>query len=306
MSDPNNEENLPPPELPNYEDIQKQQQEQQPQPQSQIQPMINPYPQPAPNTIYSTFYSSGAPNIYNNINNNNPPVTTPISPAAVPNSIYTQPQQQYIPSGPSSSDFITKPVPGDIQNTSPQPDTAQQITSTSGTIPNDPIHSSEKDNKQEALLVPVMDDSNLDYCERTCNRDEWIGIFLNLCLWGWMSLLVMSYVGVIHFPRAWGNIDGFDFGGGSWGGSSGGGDGLGILIVILIIIIIIILIILMPAIYPEFIFCVIYLAYVYWHYNSISFHRSRSSFFSETTYNLFLFFTFAEVYKFFARCCYPI
>lgn len=197
---------------------------------------------------------------------------------------------------PDNRDFVTLPIAEHIQK--------------------DPIHSISKvkEEKIEPLIpkqeINIRKSGNLSrYCNSTFNKEEILPLIINIALWIWFTLVIMSYIGIIHFPRGWGSSSSSSSsGGGSWdfSGIGSGSDAGAALVIILLIILIILLIVLMPYIYPEFILIALYLAYLYLHYDKISFYSSRSKIFSRKVYRYFLFLTFAEVYILFARCCYDI
>lgn len=263
---------LPPPELPFYEDLQ--------------QNIQNTNPNLNNNEGYSSASNiySNSNNIYDtqqNINNN----VLKEKPSVVDSC------PTYLP---TTKDMITSNQPGNKDKTTPE---------NSSSISNDPLSVLKEDEgKEQSLLVKNFDSFKLTKSYQSfCETKELVGLILNLVVWIWLTLLILSYVGIIYFPRKYllsGSISTFDFNG---FGSSGGNDVVGfIFLIIFIIILIIILIFLMPSIYPEFIFLVLYLAYLYFQFDSVHFKSQNYNSPARKVYLAFMFLTFGSLYKFFA------
>lgn len=186
------------------------------------------------------------------------------------------------------------PSESQINKPSIEEDKGNIVTSIGNeSTPADPMKTIEND-KIQPLNIEVKSIREKDcitrYCELTLEENELKGLIINLILYGWMSLLIISYEGIIHFPRPLGLIDSNNIYFSRFGSSS---DSLGeYLLSLIIIIFIVVLIILIPVIYPELIFVLIYIIYVYYHYESSS----------SLLYKICLFSSFAWVYKLIARC----
>lgn len=315
VSRDSNASDLPPPELPFYDEIQS----------GGGKTLVTNSDSNNSNDNNNCGYSSGSafnplPSIYDNLlqentiqvdNNQSQNIHQVPSLSNDNNTLIDKPSdnnENIIKKNPDSSNL---PTTLEIIAPVSQTDTPNTVYSSGTTIPKDPIHqiSNDMDDKNMPLIVQPKNSEHQKscfkrYCISTFEKDELIGLILNLLLWGWISILIISYIGIIHFPRHnafSGNNSSFDFSG---IGSSSSGDAF---IIVLIILLIIILIILMPAIYPEFIFVCLYIAYLFFHYKSISFYGKRQTLlFNRKIYNIFVFSTFAGIYKIFARCCHDI
>ena len=124
------------------------------------------------------------------------------------------------------------------------------------------------------------------YCEETFKIKNLIALLISLILWGWMSVLILSYIRYIHLPRQdFYNLYIFDR---STKRSSGSSTFELILFIILFVFLVI------PVIYPELIFVIIYIIYIC--------IELKNDDICTNSYKIFLFLTFAELYKIFYRC----
>ena len=126
-------------------------------------------------------------------------------------------------------------------------------------------------------------------CEDTFSEENLYCYGLNILFWGWLSLVILHYMGIISLPRSSKVFTDWDF------SNANDSDGLIILIILYIIVFILSVIII---IYPELFIIVFYCAYIYY-----SMQVYGKQFFRNYCSAGLYILTLGEFYRCFYRCC---